>query len=63
MAPSPTKRSSASPPARGSLTDAAQRLIAIANDSDGGDNVSVQLIRIKSVEAVGMYRGRPYRLF
>lgn len=44
------------------LTDAAQRLIAIANQSDGGDNVSVQLIRVKSVEAVGMYRGRPYRL-
>jgi PPM family protein phosphatase len=45
-----------------SLKDAAQQLIAIANQSDGGDNVSVQLIRIKSVEAVGMYRGRPYRL-
>jgi protein phosphatase len=44
------------------LADAAQRLIAIANESDGGDNVSVQLIRVKSVEAVGMYRGRPYRL-
>ena len=41
---------------------AAQQLIAIANESDGGDNVSVQLIRVKSVEAVGMYRGRPYRL-
>lgn len=45
-----------------SLQDAAQQLIAIANQSDGGDNVSVQLIRVKSVEAVGMYRGRPYRL-
>lgn len=44
------------------LTDAAQQLIAVANQRDGGDNVSVQLIRIKSVEAVGMYRGRPYRL-
>jgi protein phosphatase len=44
------------------LNDAAQQLIAIANESDGGDNVSVQLIRIKNVEAVGMYRGRPYRL-
>jgi PPM family protein phosphatase len=44
------------------LTEAAQRLIEIANQSDGGDNVSVQLIRVKSVEAVGMYRGRPYRL-
>jgi protein phosphatase len=45
-----------------SLRDAAQQLIKIANESDGGDNVSVQLIRIKAVEAVGMYRGRPYRL-
>jgi PPM family protein phosphatase len=44
------------------LMTAAQQLIAIANQSDGGDNVSVQLIRVKSVEAVGMYRGRPYRL-
>ncbi len=44
------------------LDDAAQQLITIANQSDGGDNVSVQLIRIKNVEAVGMYRGRPYRL-
>jgi PPM family protein phosphatase len=44
------------------LGEIAQQLIAIANESDGGDNVSVQLIRVKSVEAVGMYRGRPYRL-
>ena len=44
------------------LKAAAGRLISIANESDGGDNVSVQLIRIKNVEAVGMYRGRPYRL-
>jgi PPM family protein phosphatase len=45
-----------------SLDEAVQQLIAIANQSDGGDNVSVQLIRVNSVEAVGMYRGRPYRL-
>jgi serine/threonine protein phosphatase PrpC len=45
-----------------SLNDAAQQLVTIANESDGGDNVSVQLIRVKTVEAVGMYRGRPYRL-
>ena len=45
-----------------SLQDAAQQLITIANQSDGGDNVSVQLIRVRDVEAVGMYRGRPYRL-
>jgi PPM family protein phosphatase len=46
----------------GSLAEAAQQLISIANQNDGGDNVSVQLIRVKEVEAVGMYRGRPYRL-
>ena len=45
-----------------SLQQAVSQLIAIANRSDGGDNVSVQLIRIKDVEAVGMYRGRPYRI-
>jgi len=45
-----------------SLQDATTQLIAIANKSDGGDNVSVQLILIKDVEAVGMYRGRPYRI-
>jgi PPM family protein phosphatase len=45
-----------------SLAEATRKLIAIANRNDGSDNVSVQLIRVKSVEAVGMYRGRPYRL-
>jgi len=45
-----------------SLSEATEELISIANRNDGGDNVSVQLIRVKSVEAVGMYRGRPYRL-
>jgi protein phosphatase len=45
-----------------SLKDTAQQLTTMANQSDGGDNVSVQLIRVNNVEAVGMYRGRPYRL-
>jgi PPM family protein phosphatase len=44
------------------LNAAAQRLVSIANERDGGDNISVQVIRIRSVERVGMYRGRPYRL-
>jgi protein phosphatase len=44
------------------LNNAARDLIAAANDSDGSDNVTVQLVRIKSVERVGMYRGRPYKL-
>jgi serine/threonine protein phosphatase PrpC len=44
------------------LASAARSLISLANEKDGGDNVSVQLIRVVSVERVGMYRGRPYRL-
>jgi PPM family protein phosphatase len=46
----------------GDLSTAAQRLVDIANDRDGSDNISVQLIRVRSVERVGMYRGRPYKL-
>jgi serine/threonine protein phosphatase PrpC len=44
------------------LDVAARNLVALANENDGGDNVSIQLVRIRSVERVGMYRGRPYRL-
>jgi protein phosphatase len=45
-----------------SLETAARELVAGANEQDGSDNVSVQLIRIHSVERMGMYRGRPYKL-
>jgi len=41
---------------------AANSLVALANERDGSDNISIQLIRVKSVERVGMYRGRPYKL-
>jgi serine/threonine protein phosphatase PrpC len=44
------------------LRSAARILVALANERDGSDNVSVQIIRVKSVERVGMYRGRPYKL-
>lgn len=44
------------------LDAAASQLISAANERDGGDNVSVQLIRIRNVERIGMYRGRPYKL-
>jgi serine/threonine protein phosphatase PrpC len=44
------------------LNKTAQRLVDIANQRDGSDNISLQLIRVRSVERVGMYRGRPYRL-
>ena len=46
----------------GDLAIAAKRLVDIANQRDGSDNISLQLIRVRSVERVGMYRGRPYRL-
>jgi protein phosphatase len=45
-----------------SLATAARELVESANEQDGSDNVSVQLIRIHSVERMGMYRGRPYKL-
>ncbi len=44
------------------LNAAAKRLVHIANDRDGSDNTSLQIVRVRSVERVGMYRGRPYRL-
>lgn len=46
----------------GDLSTAAKRLVDIANQRDGSDNISLQMIRVRSVERVGMYRGRPYRL-
>jgi protein phosphatase len=39
-----------------------RKLVDRANEQDGGDNVSVQLIRICGVERMGMYRGRPYKV-
>jgi PPM family protein phosphatase len=44
------------------LNQAAVSLVALANERDGSDNISVQLIGVRGVERVGMYRGRPYRL-
>ncbi|HUP05285.1 MAG TPA: protein phosphatase 2C domain-containing protein [Bryobacteraceae bacterium] len=44
------------------LEEAAAKLVDLANQRDGSDNISVQLIRVRSVERVGMYRGRPYKL-
>lgn len=44
------------------LDKAASTLIAASLDAGGHDNVSVQLIRVLSVERMGLYRGRPYRL-
>jgi len=44
------------------LQSAARLLVQLANERDGSDNVSLQLVRIGDVERVGMYRGRPYKL-
>lgn len=40
----------------------ARELVARAVEIDGGDNTTGQVIRVRSVEQVAMYRGRPYRL-
>jgi protein phosphatase len=48
--------------AHADLDAAAREIAALADQRDGSDNISVQLIRIRSIERVGMYRGRPYTL-
>jgi serine/threonine protein phosphatase PrpC len=45
------------------LLIAAEKLVALANDRGGNDNISVQIIRVRGVERMGMYRGRPYKLY
>jgi serine/threonine protein phosphatase PrpC len=45
------------------LGAASEKLVALANERDGSDNISVQLIRVRDVERMGMYRGRPYKLY
>jgi protein phosphatase len=44
------------------MNEIARELVAKAVEIDGGDNTTAQVIRVRSVEQVGMYRGRPYRL-
>ncbi len=44
------------------IEDIARELVDRAVEIDGGDNTTAQVIRVQSVEQVGMYRGRPYRL-
>jgi len=46
----------------GDLAVAAKRLVEIANQRDGSDNITLQIARVRGVERVGIYRGRPYRL-
>jgi serine/threonine protein phosphatase PrpC len=45
-----------------SVDEIARELVTRAVEMDGEDNTTAQVIRIRSVEQVGMYRGRPYRL-
>jgi PPM family protein phosphatase len=45
-----------------SAAEAARDLVCRAVELDGGDNTTAQVIRVRSVEQVGMYRGRPYRI-
>jgi len=40
----------------------AEELVARAVDVDGTDNATAQVIFVRSVESVAMYRGRPYRI-
>jgi protein phosphatase len=47
---------------RKELDAMAKALLAAANAAGGEDNISLQLVRVKSVERMGLYRGRPYRL-
>jgi protein phosphatase len=44
------------------LNKLARSLTNAANAAGGRDNVTVQLIRVRGVERMGLYRGRPYRL-
>lgn len=44
------------------LDEVAHELVARAVEDDGEDNTTAQVIRVRGVEPVGMYRGRLYRL-
>jgi PPM family protein phosphatase len=44
------------------VEELARELVARAVEIDGGDNTTAQVIRVRAVEQVGMYRGRPYTL-
>lgn len=45
-----------------SADELARELVAKAVEVDGNDNATAQVIKVRTVEQVGMYRGRPYRL-
>ena len=45
------------------LRTAVHALASLANERDGRDNITLQFIRVRHVERVGMYRGRPYKIY
>jgi len=49
-------------PQKKNIEEIARELVTRAVEIDGNDNATAQVIRVKSVEQVGMYRGRTYRL-
>lgn len=42
------------------ISEVAQELVSYAAEVDGSDNATAQVIRIRSVESMGTYRGRLY---
>lgn len=46
----------------GDLNELTENLAQHAMDHDGRDNVTVTVIRVRDVERIGMYRGRPYKI-
>jgi protein phosphatase len=44
------------------MDEVASELVATALERDGSDNTSALVMRIRSVEKIGLYRGRPYLL-
>lgn len=47
---------------RKTAEEIAKEIVVRALEVDGNDNTTAQVIRVRAVEQVGMYRGRPYRL-
>ena len=47
---------------RKDIQSIAEELVRYAVDADGSDNTSAQVISIRAIETMGMYRGRPYRI-
>jgi PPM family protein phosphatase len=45
-----------------SAEEIARQIVTRAVEIDGSDNTTAQVIRVRAVEQVAMYRGRPYRL-